>query len=117
MTVKQRLMLVRLGVDVESILDSFCNNDEAYINCLKKFINDQSYNRMLQGIEKSNATEAFEGAHSLKGISGNMGFAELYNETATITEVFRTGNLDYEVDNLDKLKQAYERVIETINTL
>lgn len=117
MNVKQRLMLVKAGVDIESVLDSFCNNEDAYFNCLHKFLEDGSYNRMVNGISEGNAKEAFEGAHSLKGISGNMGFEKLYSETVKITEVFRAGKLDYEKENFDNLVSEYKNVIETIKSL
>ena len=36
-------------------------------------------------------TSAFEAAHTLKGVTGNMGLTPLYDAVCTIVEPLRTG--------------------------
>lgn len=117
MTVKQRLDLVRLGVDLEAVLDVFCNNEEAYIVCLHKFAADKSYNCMLDAIRNNDVDKAFEAAHSLKGVSGNLGFTELFDEVAIITEVFRNKSMDYDINNLENIRNNYKKVIDIIENI
>ena len=117
MTVKQRISLVKIGVDIEAVLDTFCDDEETYLVCLQKFVKDANYDNLIKAIEEGNPTKAFEAAHSLKGVTGNLGFTELYEQFVVITEVFRAGKIDYDPDNLSEIKRLYKIVTETIESL
>jgi len=117
MTVKQRISLVKLGVDIEAVLDNFCKSEDTYLSCLDKFTKDLNYVKMLASIESRNASKAFEAAHSLKGVAGSLGFGDLFKEVSEITEVFRAGSLDYDPENLQAIKDNYVKIINTINSL
>lgn len=117
MTVKQRIGLVKLGVDIEKVLDTFCGDEDTYISCLRKFLKDENYDKMISSIETKDVKRAFEAAHSLKGVSGNLGFGNLYKEVSVITEVFRESSFAYNENNLMNIKAYYNEIIETIESL
>ncbi len=79
-----------------------------------KFLNDASFKDLENGLEEKDAEKAFRAAHTLKGICLNLGFNELYEVSATLTEKLRGRELkDYESDFL-AVKKCYEKSIETI---
>lgn len=109
--------LSALGVDIDVTLERFVGNETLYLRCLKTFCSNTDYDEMLKSIESSDARPAFEAAHALKGVSANLGLNHLYEEVKVITEVFRAGSLDYDKNNLDKIKSEYNIAIDVINSL
>lgn len=112
---KNKLMF--LGVNLEETLERFIDNEDLYFRCLNKFLDDKNYAEMIRCIEAKDAEGAFEASHALKGVSANLGLDKLYSQVKIIVEVFRGGNLDYDENNLQQIKNYYEEVIETIKTM
>lgn len=81
--------LKNIGCDVEGALGRFMNDDELFIECLQLFMNDNNFEKLEQAIARKNYTEAFEAAHSIKGVSGNLGLLKLFNATSSLVECFR----------------------------
>ena len=68
-------------------------------------------------MDEGNVEDAFEAAHSLKGVTGNMGFVRLFEVLRDITEVFRAGSLDVKPEDVIELNSAFDEVIDVINSL
>ncbi len=117
MTDEQIKILEDIGVDYDDVMERFVDNDALYLKCLYKFLEDDNFKTMCEGIEEKDALKAFEGAHALKGVSANLGFEDLVMEVCIITEVFRAGRLDYNESNFERLKSEYEKTIKAINSL
>lgn len=58
--------------------------------------------------------EAFRAAHTLKGITQNLGFSQLSPLAIEITEILRQGTLDGTDALFPKLKDAYDKAIACI---
>lgn len=118
MTDLQKERLEGLGVNIEETMERFVENEALYFRCLNKLQDDKNYSLMCDAIEEgTDAGKAFDAAHALKGVSANLGLNKLFNELRVITEVFRAGSMDYDTDNLERLKAAYSEAISTIQTL
>ena len=117
MTDEQINKLEGLGVNLEETLERFVDNEDLYMRCLNKLLDDKNYAGMHDAINSNDATMAFDYAHALKGVSANLGLDKLYSEMKVITEVFRAGSMNYDKENLSRLEAAYEEVISTIKTL
>lgn len=72
---------------------------------------------MLENIEVGNAADAFQNAHALKGISGNMSMTTLYNALLPLVEEFRAGKMDNISTLLPPVQVAYQQVEEAIHNL
>ena len=118
MTDLQRETLEGLGVDIEETMERFVENEALFFRCLNKLPDDKNYAMLCAAIDEgTDARKAFDAAHALKGVSANLGLTKLFNELREITEVFRAGSMDYDTDNLERLKAAYTEAISTIKTL
>lgn len=117
MTSEQKTKLESLGVDLEETLERFVDNEELYLRCLGKLLQDKNYNGMFEAIDSKDASAAFDAAHALKGVTANLGLNRLYLEMKEITEVFRAGSLDYDSENMERIKKDYEEVVDTIKAL
>ncbi len=117
MTEERKEKLISLGVDLDETLERFVENEDLYIRCLSKLIDDKNFSNMCDAIEAKDPKSAFEYAHALKGVTANLGLSKVFKEMKELTEVFRAGSLDFEYDNYDRLKCAYDEAIETIKLL
>lgn len=117
MTGKQRLILQGVGVDVDDTIDRFADNEDLYLSCLSRFSTESDINQLLDAIERNNPKECFEIAHSLKGVSANLGFTALYEEIAKLTDVFRANSMAYDTDNLSAVIYNFTAATEAISKL
>lgn len=79
-----------------------------------KFLDDPSFQELLASIEARKSEEAFRAAHTLKGVSQNLGFTPLFTASSTLTEALRNG-FPADVDSLLlPVKEAYENTSSAI---
>lgn len=83
---------------------------------LIKFLEDPSFQDLRISVEQNRREEAFRAAHSLKGVSQNLGFTGLYELSAELTERLRV-SMDEEALRLyEKTEQEYRKTTEIITT-
>ncbi len=99
--------LKKEGCDIDSAVRR-CLGEELCLSCLKMVVNDENFEKLGEAIKNQNVKSAFEIAHSLKGITGNVGLTPLYRLIAEIVEPLRAGKCD----GLDEL---YNKIIATKN--
>ncbi len=117
MTDKQRTKLELLGVDIEEVLERFVGSEDFYFRCLNKFANESYFNDMETALCKGDAGRAFDAAHAMKGVTGNLGFKFLFEEVRDVTEIFRKGETYVPPEKMDSLTKAYHDAINVINSL
>ena len=117
MTDKQRTKLELLGVDIDEVLERFVGSEDFYFKCLKKFERETYFTDMETAMCKENAAGAFDAAHAMKGVSGNLGFKYLFEEVRDVTEIFRRGETKVPPEKMDSLTKAYHDAINVINSL
>ena len=111
---KFRKQLEENGTDVDTVLKRFLGNEAMYMKFLMKFLDDKSYEGLLESIGKRDYEEAFKGAHTLKGVTANLGIEPVCTAATLITDLLRNKQPE-EVDagQLDEYKtqlvEAYDR--------
>lgn len=78
---------------------------------IAKFLDDGSYPELCRAMEQGQTEEAFRAAHTLKGVSANLGFDRLTASSGELTELLRgrTDGIPTEaVPLLDIVRQDYE---------
>jgi chemotaxis protein histidine kinase CheA len=82
------------GCDVDGSMDRFLNDKEFYISCFKEVLNDPAFKQLGEALDDKNTKEAFDAAHTLKGIILNLGITPLYEIIVHIVEPLRVGKYD-----------------------
>lgn len=114
--------LEECGADVETTVKRFMGNEAMYEKFLKKFKDNSNYSGLAESLEAGNYEEAFKCAHTLKGVSANLGLDPIYKASSDLTEEFR-GKTDGEVDKArvqeiwQELQCAYQTFEELLSTL
>lgn len=111
MTLKEGYDLI--GADYEGLVERVESEERAERFALK-FLKDKSCERLIECIENEDYEEAFRAAHSIKGISLNLGFTQLYNISSLLTEELRDGKKLTNRLNLEKTTEEYNRTREML---
>lgn len=115
---KQKLR--ECGADVETTVKRFMGNEAIYEKFVRKFPQDQNYRMLGEHMDSGNYEEAFKCAHTLKGVSANLGFDPVYKAVSNLVEELR-GRKPEEVDKgkaeaeWQEVSRAYRRFVEVID--
>ncbi len=81
--------LKELGANTDEGLTRCMNNEQFYFRLIGKAMSDNSFEKLKTAIETGDLDTAFELAHALKGVTGNLALTQLYNPISEMTELLR----------------------------
>ncbi|MBR5508768.1 MAG: Hpt domain-containing protein [Lachnospiraceae bacterium] len=84
---------------------------------LLRFLEDKTFETLQQAVENGQQEEAFRAAHTLKGLSLNMGFPQLLDSSQKLTESVRTELTPEAASLLQTVAADYARTVEAIQAL
>ena len=84
------------GANVDEGLGRCMNNESFYLRLVDMVKNEQGFDTLEQAIAAGDLKAAFEAAHSLKGVLGNLSLTPLFDPINEITELLRAETqMDY----------------------
>ncbi len=108
------IKLLKNGNDIEGALKRFSQDSDLYISLLPYAIEEKIYKNLDQSLSEGNIKDAYENAHSLKGMLGNMGLTKMYNSDCLIVEALKKGIIDDGVKKNYQLLMAEREIIKEI---
>lgn len=114
---RTREKLLKAGVNIETAIERFLGNEGMFVNFLKKFAKDPSFELLKTAMEGKQYEDAFKAAHSLKGLCGNLSIDGLFQIVSREVEFLRNGKYDEACELLPEVVKEYERVTELLNTI
>ena len=106
----------KLNGDFEGTLGRLCS-EKLVEKFALKFLADDSFALLEEAIAVGNYSDAFRAAHTLKGVSINLGFTQLYKVSDEMTEALRDGTKPENDTLLEKVKNEYQRTIDLLQEL
>ena len=85
-------ILKQSGADVDSGLARCMGMEDFYLNLVGKALQDNNFTVLKEKVEEKDYTAAFEAAHALKGVLGNLSLEPMYTTICEITELLRAGS-------------------------
>lgn len=113
----RRQLLLDAGIDVDEALDRFLGNEGLLVKFLLRFSEDKNFARLKQAMDQQDAVEAFEAAHTLKGVTGNLSMEEIFRQVSTLVEDLRAGDLATAADKMPALEDAYFKTMTALQQL
>ncbi len=107
--------LKNYGADTDEALSRLMGNEAFYLKLIPKIFEDKNFDELSAGIAEGDLDKAFEAAHSLKGVLGNLELTPLLTPMLEITELLRhRENVDYKpyLDEISRQKEALEKIFE-----
>lgn len=112
----ERELLEQHGFDVDGTMKRFLNNETLYKKCLKKFLDDESMDKLKAACTAGNAEEAFKVTHTMKGFVSNLGMNKLYHLLIPMVEKLRDGQMPAQ-EELTALEDVYREIYELIENM
>ena len=102
------------GADYEGIMRRFMQNEAMYQKMLTLFFKDDNMEKLGDALNAGDIVGAYEAAHTLKGVAGNLGLTPLYEAVSDIVEPLRRKETDCDYTGLYRVVQEEFRRVETL---
>lgn len=114
-----REQLETLRVQYDEVLGRFLGKEDFYLRMLKKFLDDKNFEGLEQTVAEKNWPEAFNYAHTVKGLCGNLGLDGIMKYVVPLTEELRNEPYDESViaDYMAYAAQEYRKAVDVIGSL
>lgn len=89
-----KTLFEKYGADYKTTMARFMGNEALYLKILDKLFQDPNLKKLGDALSRMDMTEAFEAAHTLKGVAGNLGLTPLYEAVCVMVEQLRSGQAD-----------------------
>ena len=107
--------LKNYGANTDEALSRLMGNESFYLALIPRIFEDENFEKLSSGIAEGDLGKAFDAAHSLKGVLGNLELTPILKPTVEITEHLRhTDNIDYApyLEEILKQKEALAALFE-----
>lgn len=96
--------------------------EELILRFVMKFLEDDSFARLRDALEARDYGEAFQAAHSLKGVSRNLSFRRLSASSDALTELLRHREQEPVDETLcaqlfSQVQTDYEKIVAAVRQL
>lgn len=109
--------LEELGIHYTEVLGRFAGNEALMERFMKKFPQDQTFQQLRDAIEKNDMDETGVAAHTLKGVSANLGFQKLFEKCTELVAVVRNGETEKVKGLFEDVKQEYDYIVKGLGEL
>ena len=79
------------GGDYDVTMSRFMGKETLYMKILGMMFQDENLKKLGTAIEENDLDAAFEAAHTLKGVAGNLGLTPFYDSVCRIVSQSATG--------------------------
>ena len=108
-------ILENAGIDYDAAVARFPGNSRLYIRFLHKFLQDENMQLFSLAMKEERYEDALLAAHTLKGVTGNLGLTQLFDLCSQIVLQMRAGNMTQAQELLSQIKESYESAVAAIN--
>lgn len=105
-----------IGGDYEGVM-SRLRSEKMVRKFVLKFLNDKSYEMLVQAMKEQNQEEAFRASHTIKGICQNLGFTRLGDSSSRLTDALRESWSDDAEELMRQVAEDYETTAQAIRML
>ena len=103
------------GANVDEGLGRCMNNEALYTRFVGKCMEDSNFGKLKEALDQEDWTGAFEAAHALKGVLGNLSLTPIYEPVQKLTDLLRPREAcDYK-ELLEQILKAKGDLLAIIN--
>lgn len=110
-------LLERHGIDYADALERFCGNEALYERLACKYLDDAHFDALAAALDEGDAERAYQEAHALKGVAGNLSFSALYRAVSEISEILRAGEIEQARALFPAVRTAHESATDALRQL
>lgn len=98
--------LKQLGCNTDDGLTRCMGNEAFYFKLIGRVVDDKNFQALEDAVAAKDLDAAFDAAHSLKGVLGNLALTPIYEPVYEITELLRERK---DIDYSEYLKTISEK--------
>ena len=106
--------LTQIGVNTEETLRRFSGNSALMEKFIRKFPQDNTIISLEAAIAAKDYSAIEETAHTLKGVSGNLGFMQLYELSSALVNAVRAKDFTTADQLSSKVTEKCHSIIDTL---
>ena len=102
------------GANVDDGIKRCVNNETFYLTMVEKALKDKSFDQLNEAIDSRDLDTAFEVAHALKGVLGNLALTPMFETVSEMVELLRSRtDTDYSsyIEKLSAQKKQLEEYL------
>lgn len=107
--------LAAAGIDVDSAMERFMNNEQMYFHFLQKFAESPLLAELKTAIKNNDSDAAFSASHNLKSLTGNLSMIPLHHMFSTQVEHLRADRWEEAISMMEEIQTEHDKMIATIN--
>lgn len=111
---EKRKNLETAGIDVQSALERFMDNEMLLERFLKKFLDDPNYGKLKEAQVAGDREGAVTASHSMKGVCGNLSMTELFDLLTRQVGLLRAEDWEGAMALMPGIDRAYEETCRAI---
>lgn len=112
-----RQQLEAAGVQVEDALYRFMGNEGLMLKFLLRFPQDENFGALQQAMDRGDVGAAYQAAHTLKGVAGNLAIEPLFTAASAVVEELRAEQLQEAAERMPALEEVYLRTVALLGAL
>lgn len=107
----------KMNSQYQTVLERFCNNETMLRRFVASFPNDTTFQKLTAAMADLDYTEIENQAHTLKGLSGNLGFEKLQSACSDVVLCIRQKKLENLQEDFQNIVREYETLLKEIQML
>ncbi len=106
--------LRRWGCDIDGAMERFDDDEEMYMSFLPDIVNEPAILQLGVELNNGNVSGAFDCAHLVKGLIGNMGITPLYEIITRLVEPLRHGSCEGLIPIYEEFLATHKKFCEIV---
>lgn len=98
------------GVDTEGAIRRFCGKEVLYKRFVSQFLTDENFQKAKEAISIPDWKQYASAIHALKGVTGTLGFQDLFRITSQMMEDLREDRYEPAEKLFPELEENYHKI-------
>ncbi len=103
--------LAAYGIDYTDAMTRMDDDEDLYKRLALKYLDNKNYTDLVAAMEAKDYDSAYAAAHTLKGVSGNLSFDQLYKVSSALCEALKQGEPQAAEGMMADLKAAQDKIL------
>ena len=113
----KREALKEVGVDYTAGVLHFAGKEELYVKYLRKYGEDHHLRDAVAAYEKTDYKEVLDQIHALKGLSGTLGFSQMFQSASAIVTDLRREEYQTIGEQLKQMQLHQKKLLVAIEAI
>ncbi len=110
----RKQILISAGIDADDALERLMGNESLLERFLKKFLEDENYEKLKSAVSAGEQDAALTASHTLKGVCGNLSISGLYGLLTRQVQLMREDNWNEAAAMMPDISKAYEKAADAV---